>query len=252
MSVDLAGLGTLTLGSLAMLALAALLIGFAKTAVGGVAMISVAIFAAVLPSRISTGVALGLLLVGDVVAVRLYRTHADWRTLLKLLPAVGIGLLVGVVFMARVDDALMRKAIGVIVLALIAIQLVLQRHPVEPNERQTTVARWGFGSLAGFTTMVANAGGSAMSLYLLFSRYSMLAFLGTSAWFFLLVNLAKVPFSIGLGLITPSTLLLDAALVPAVLLGTWIGRRTINHLNQKTFNNLVLITTAISAGYLML
>ena len=95
----------------ALLAVAAVLVGFAKTAVGGVAAISVAVFAAVLPARESTGVLLPLLLVGDVVAVRSYREHAHWGTLLRLLPAVVVGVLVGVVFVDRVDDTVMRRTI---------------------------------------------------------------------------------------------------------------------------------------------
>src|SRR3954471_11876237 len=121
----LLGLGA---ASWALLAVAAVLVGFAKTAVGGVGSLSVAIFAAVLPARESTGVLLPLLLVGDVVAVRSYRAHAHWGTLLRLLPAVVVGVLVGVVFVDRVDDTVMRRTIGVILLGLVLVHVVLRRR----------------------------------------------------------------------------------------------------------------------------
>ena len=235
----------------ALLAVAALLVGFAKTAVGGVAAISVAVFAAVLPARESTGVLLPLLLVGDVVAVRAYRAHAHWGTLLRLLPAVVVGVLVGVVFVGRVDDTVMRRTIGVILLGLVLVHVVLRRRGDGLPARGGTglrhhAATAGYGSLAGFTTMVANSGGSVMALYLLSSGLSVLGFLGTTAWFFFLVNLFKVPFSIGLGLLSTSSLLLDAVLVPCVLVGTFVARRVIGRIDLKRFESLVLVFTVLS------
>jgi hypothetical protein len=230
-----------------LLAVAALMVGFAKTAVGGVAAISVAVFAAVLPARESTGVLLPLLLVGDVVAVRSYRAHAHWGTLLRLLPAVVVGVLVGVVFVDGVGDTVMRRTIGVILLGLL-LHVVLRRRGDGLPARGGSglwhhVATGGYGLLAGFTTMV---GGSVMSLYLLSSGLSVLGFLGTTAWFFFLVNLFKVPFSIGLGLLSTSSLVLDAMLVPCVLVGTYVGRRVIGRIDQKRFESLVLVFTALS------
>ena len=88
------------------------------------------------------------------------------------------------------------------------------RTPETPSDRAAKVARAGYGSLGGFTTMVANAGGPVMSMYFLAAKFPVKAFLGTAAWFFAIVNVAKLPFSIGLGLITPGTLILDLLLVP--------------------------------------
>ena len=114
------------------------------------------------------------------------------------------------------------------------------------------VAAATYGTLGGFTTMVANAAGPVMSMYFLASRFSVKEFLGTAAWFFALVNLTKVPFSIGLGLITGPGLLLDLVLVPAVvggaLFGLWFARR----LDQTLFERLVIVFTVVGAGYLLL
>lgn len=234
-----------------LLGLAALLVGFAKTAVGGVAAISVAVCAAVLPAKQSTGFLLPLLLVGDLLAVGAYRLHADWGTLVRLLPAVVVGVLAGVVFIGRVDDTVMRRTMGVILLLLVAVHLVQRRsrtaRPAEPDwGTRHRVRTGGYGGLAGFTTMVANSGGAVMSLYLLSTGLGVLGFLGTTAWFFFLVNLFKLPFSIGLGLVSPASLLLDAALVPAVLVGAIVGRRVIGRIDQARFETLVLVFTVLS------
>lgn len=240
----------LSAGAWVLLAVAALLVGFAKTAVGGVAAISVAIFAGVLPARESTGALLPLLLVGDLLAIRAYRAHAQWPTLLRLLPAVGVGVVAGVVFVDHVDDTVMRRTIGVVLLLLVAVHVVQRRFGTRPagdaGPTRRRVEAAGFGGLAGFTTMVANAGGAVMTLYLLTAGLDMLAFLGTTAWFFFLVNLFKLPFSVGLGLVDGTSLLGDLVLVPAVVAGALVGRRVIRHIDQSRFETVVLVVTVLS------
>lgn len=233
-----------------LLVVAATLVGFAKTAVGGVAAVSIALFASVLPARESTGALLPLLLVGDVLALRAYRQHAEWPRLLRLFPSVAVGVLVGVLFVARVDDTAMRRTIGVVLLALVAVHL--WQRQFRPRERDSPVQHGrfmtlGFGLLAGFTTMVANAGGAVMSLYLLSAGLGMLSFLGTTAWFFFLVNAFKVPFSVQLDLITGPSLLIDAMLVPAVLAGAMLGRWCIARLDQARFERIVLVVTVAAS-----
>jgi uncharacterized membrane protein YfcA len=247
-------MSTLSVLDWSTLLLAALLVGFAKTAVGGAASVSVALFATTLAARESTGALLPLLLLGDLLAVRAYRRHADWAALLRLMPPVGVGVLAGAVFVAHVDDTTMRHSIAATLLALTAVHL-WQRRPqrarssphaprvATPSVRKTVL----FGLLAGFTTMVANAGGPVMTLYLLSAGFAMLGFLGTSAWFFLVVNVFKLPFSVVLGLVTPASLALDAALGPAVVLGALVGRACIRRMDQAWFDRLMVVGTVASS-----
>ncbi len=228
-----------------------MLVGFAKTAIGGLASVSVAIFAIVMPARESTAALLLLLLVGDLVAVSHYRRDCDWRLLRHLIPAVIPGLLLGTVLLARVDDATLRHLIGAILLVLLGLQLVLHRRQSEPTEVPPTgwsrPAASGVGLTAGFTTMVANAGGPVMTLYLVAQGVDKRRFLGTVSWFFLGVNLCKLPFSAGLGLIDSATLVTAAVLAPAVLLGAAAGVITVRRLGQRTFQTAVLAASALSA-----
>ncbi len=110
----------------------------------------------------------------------------------------------------------------------------------------------GYGVLGGFTTMVANAGGPVMSLYLLSAGFRKLGFLGTSAWFFLILNVSKVPFSVGLGLIDARSLLLDACLLLFVLPGAYLGRACVDRINQKVFDRIVIGATVIGGLQLLL
>ena len=249
----------LTAIEVAALVVAAVGAGFAKTAIGGVASISVALFATVLPARESTGALLPLLLVGDVVAVSIYRRHADWPALLRLFPSVAVGVLVGVAVVARVDDTTMRRMIGIVLLILVAVHLVQQWRGRRRDPEDLKNARYRrrhataavFGVLAGITTMLANAGGAVMSIYLLTAGLGMLGFLGTTAWFFLMVNVFKLPFSVGLGLISVDSLILNAWLVPAVLVGALLGRAVVHRIDQRRFEALVLAFVVLSSLYLV-
>ncbi|MEU1346715.1 sulfite exporter TauE/SafE family protein [Streptomyces sp. NPDC005795] len=252
---------TLTLWQLAALAAASALVGFSKTAVSGANTISLAVFAAVLPARESTGVLLPILIVGDVLAVLTYRRHAHWPTLLRLFPAVAVGVVAGTLFMLWAGDAAVRTSIGAILLFMAGVT-VRRRRTADPGEAPVAgtapptaaerIKARSYGVLGGFTTMVANAGGPVMSLYLLSAGFRKLGFLGTSAWFFLIVNTSKVPFSVGLGLIDAQSLLLDACLLLFVLPGAWIGRRCVDRINQRLFERLVIGATVLGGLQLLL
>jgi uncharacterized protein len=242
----------------AALAFAALLVGFSKTAVSGANTVSLAIFAAVLPARASTGILLPVLIAGDVLAVLTYRRHAHWPTLWRLFPAVGVGVVVGTLFLVWADDAVVRTSIGVILLFMAGVTMWRRRRadaaeqPDEVTSRTGRVKARSYGVLGGFTTMVANAGGPVMSMYLLSAGFRKLGFLGTSAFFFLIVNVSKLPFSAGLGLIDGHSLLLDAALVVFVVPGAFLGKWAVDRINQRLFERLVIAATVVGGLQLLL
>ncbi|UUU26362.1 sulfite exporter TauE/SafE family protein [Streptomyces sp. DSM 40750] len=248
----------LSMAEFAALAFAALLVGFSKTAVSGANTVSLAIFAAVLPARASTGVLLPILIVGDVLAVLTYRRHAHWPTLWKLFPAVGVGVVLGTLFLIRADDQIVRTSIGAILLLMTAVTIWRRRTVDKDDEPDAITTRAGrvkarsYGVLGGFTTMVANAGGPVMSMYLLSAGFRKLGFLGTSAFFFLIVNVSKVPFSVGLGLIDAHSLLLDAALALFVVPGAFLGKWAVSRINQKVFEQLVIAATIVGGLQLLL
>lgn len=258
----------LTVVGWALLALAAVVIGLSKAALPGAGTIAVALFAAVLPARQSTGTILLLLIVGDMFALWAYRRHADLRALLRLAPAVIAGLVVGAVFLAFSSDAVVRRVIGILLLAVVAVTLWRRRAAAAQATagaafRDTAraddapgsphpVAAATYGTLSGFTTMVANAAGPIMSMYFLALRFPVHAFLGTAAWFFAIVNVSKLPFSIGLGLLTVDGLKIVAVLVPLVIGGAFIGRAIAGRISQRLFERLVIVFTVVGALYLLL
>jgi uncharacterized membrane protein YfcA len=230
---------------------AASLVGVSKTGITGLGILSVAIFASVLPARESVGAVLVSLIAGDLVAVSTYRHDADWPSLLRLFPWTAVGVVVGAFTLGRIDDANMRHLIGGILVILLVMHII-QRFTQPPTAdsiplplRNPWVARLT-GVVAGFTTMAANASGPVMVLYLLALRLPKIVFLGTTAWFFLVLNLFKVPFSIGLGMITPGSLTISLRLIPFTIIGALTGRWLIKYIDQKRFEQIALALSLIA------
>ncbi|MGO2669203.1 MAG: sulfite exporter TauE/SafE family protein [Microbacterium gubbeenense] len=226
-------------------------VGISKTGLPGSNSVGIALFAAVLPARESTAAMLLLLILGDMLALSLYRRHADWRTLLRLTPSVIAGLVIGAAFLAFVGDAWVKRSIGVLLIGVVALTLWRRRAQQAAANHSGRGAAIAYGSLGGFTTMVANAGGPVMSMYFLASRFSVNAFLGTAAWFFAIINIVKLPVSISLGLITRETLWMDLLLIVPVLLGAAIGRAIVTRISRKTFDRIVIVLTLAGAVYLL-
>lgn len=235
------------------LAVGAVIVGLSKTGIPGAGTLAVAAFAAVLPARESTGTILLLLILADLFAVTMYLRHVNWRALLRLAPAIVVGLVLGVLFLAVADDAWVKRTIGVLLLGVIAVTLVRRRVATALSEgapRRGAAAV--YGTIGGFTTMVANAAGPVMSMYFLAARFPVKEFLGTAAWLFFIVNVTKVPFSVGLGLITVPGLVLDAILAPLVIAGALLGRWIANRIDQRLFERLVIVLTVVGAVYLLI
>lgn len=226
--------------------LSAFVNGFSKTGVGGLGILAVPLMASVFPARESTGVLLPMLIFGDLFAIFFYRRHADWKVLFGLFPYVIPGVVAGYLFMARVDGQLLGTFIGVIVLCMLALKIFL-RGKEDRMLRNSRLFTATMGFAAGFITMTSNAAGPVMAIYLLSRGFDKQTFVGTRAWYFFTINLFKVPFSASLGLITVDTLLFDAMLIPAIVMGALLGYRLIQVLSQKWFERLVLILASLGA-----
>jgi uncharacterized membrane protein YfcA len=229
-------------------AVAALLVGVAKTGITGLSLLFVSIFASIMPARRSTGVVLPLLIVGDIIAVLSYRKHAQWRHVWRLFPWAAAGVIVGAFAVGRMDERQTRISIGTIVVGLAILHLARRARPGVPEAERAAWFAPVIGMLAGFTTIVSNAAGPLMVIYLLAMRLPKMEYMGTGAVFFLMLNIFKTPFMIGLGLITPASLLFDAELVPVVVAGTLLGRWLLGRINQRIFENIALALTLVAGA----
>jgi uncharacterized membrane protein YfcA len=245
----------MSISLIALLVLIGFLTGLSKTAIGGIGMVNAALLASVLPAKESTGVMLILLITGDLFAIGVYKKHVEWKLLQKLIWPVILGVCIGAYFLSHSTDQSLKKTIGWIVLLLVAfypISTRLQKRDFDISSRFPKTLGTTLGSMAGFMSMVANSGGPPMSIYLLLRKNSVMNFLGNTAWFFFIINVFKLPFTLSLGLLDFHSFKYIFPALPAVPIGALIGRRLVSRINQDLFQKITLVTAALAGLNLIL
>ena len=233
-------------------ALCATLVGVAKTGIPGASILIVPLMATALPTGTSLGFVLGILIAGDLFAIIYHRRNAQWNYMLHLLPAAIVGILSGYFILGKVSEQQLRPIIGVIVLVMLGVQYWHTRHETDDTNVPTA---WWFaavlGFIAGIISMVANAAGPIMIIYLLAMRLPKVEFVGTAAWFFFIVNWIKVPFSAKLDLMTLETIKLNLMTVPFIAFGALLGILLLKRVPQKGFTVLVQALAVVAAVKLL-
>lgn len=227
----------------------AVLIGMAKAGLAGCGLAAVVLFAEAFGAKASTGVVLPLLIAADFMGFALLRRGGGaWRQIWPLVPPACVGVVIGWWLLDRLDNAVAKHVIGWLIVSLLALKLVLdwQRDRVSHLHRHPVFV-WGLGVAAGVATMLANAAGPVMTVYLLAHRLGKGDFLGVFTRFFLFMNLFKVPFSAQIGLINGPSLLTNLMLLPAVVLGVWIGWKIVKVMSQRVFEWVVFVFALVSA-----
>jgi hypothetical protein len=226
----------------------ALLIGMAKTGLPGVSMITIPIAAAIFGGRDSSGIMLPLLITGDIFAVIYYNRHAQWKYVIRLLPWAIVGIGLGVFVGAHISDLQFRQLMSTTILLGLVIMIYRETRGSEIMIPDTWWIAALLGLAGGFTTMVGNAAGPVMALYLLSMRLPKNSYIGTGAWFFFIVNLLKVPLHIIFWhTITIETVALDLTMVPIIIGGAFLGVAIVKKIRDKPYRILVIVATAIAA-----
>jgi len=227
--------------------LCALFVGMAKTGVAGIGMLIVPILATIFGGKSSAGILLPMLSMADVFAVSYYHRHAEWKYILKLMPATVIGVLIGVFVGNEVNDQQFKHMMAIIILVGLVIMVWRERTKAEAIPHN-----WMFSSIAGllggFSTMIGNAAGAIMSIYFLSMMLPKNSFIGTGAWFFLIINLFKIPFHVfNWGTIDMNTFTLDVAMLPAIMIGAFLGVKIVRYIPEKPYRIFIIVTTALAA-----
>lgn len=208
---------------------AVLIMGLAKGGFSGISILSVPLLALVVSPVQAASITLPILIVQDVVSVWVFRRAWDGRSLLILLPSALVGIVLGYLLAAYVSTAAVELAIGVISVLFGARYLWVQWRGVARPHASSDLAGVAWGTVSGFTSQIAHAGGVPFQLYMLPKRFERDVLIGTSALYFAAVNWMKVPAYVALGQITRSNLATSAALFPlavfSTLGGAWLIRR---------------------------
>jgi uncharacterized membrane protein YfcA len=247
-------LGLDTLGWV-VVALCAIMVGASKTGIPGVGILVVPLMALVIePADKSVGALLGILILADIFAIIYHRHNARWAHVLRMLPPAFAGIVTAYFGLrALPDKEQLKPIIGAIVLIMLGINY--WRTRTGGKDVQIPAQWWfaaGLGFMAGVTTMMANAAGPVMIVYLLAMRLDKVKFVGTAAWFFFVVNWLKVPFSAGLAMMTAESTKLDLMMLPFIAIGALAGIYLLKRIPQKAFKLVVQILAAAAAVKLLL
>jgi uncharacterized protein len=231
---------------------AVLLMGLAKGGFSGLGLLSLPLMALVVSPVQSAAIMLPILIVQDVVTVWAYRKTWDRRNVMILLPSGIVGIMTGYFLAAKVSDAAVGFAVGAISIAFALRRIVVERRLTEPKPAMADVPRgilWGW--VAGFTSMVAHAGGPPFQIYVMPQRLPRDVFVGTGAVYFALNNWIKVPPYIALGQFTAENLATAAILFPMAILSTWAGVWLVRRVPAERFYTLVYILLVVVGAKLM-
>lgn len=231
----------------------ALFVGMSKTGVQGLAILTIPLLAMTFGAKPSTGLMLPVLCFADIIGVSYYKRKAEWRYIIRLLPTAIVGFFLAVWVDHLIPAAAFKHLLGACLALVLAVMLWSQWH----GKENMLVDNWWygplFGLLGGFTTMIGNAAGPVMAIYLLSVRMPKLAFVGTNAWFFLCVNFLKLPLQIFVwDNISLTTLVIDAYTIPFVLVGAYFGIRLVKFLPEKEFRIFTTVVTIISVLVMLL
>lgn len=231
---------------------AAIVIGLSKAGIKGIAVVNVTLMALAFEAKESTGIVVPLLVFGDIFAVIYYNRHTQWSYIIRFLPWIVLGLILGVFIGNDLDEKTFK--IGMAAIILISVGMM---YWWDIRKSKAVPTHWLFagavGTITGITTMIGNLGGAFSNIYFLAMRIPKNQFIGTAAWLFLIINILKLPLHIFVwGTITTETLLFDLKLMPGIILGIILGIRLVKIIKENFYRKMILVLTALGAVLIVL
>ena len=196
---------------------------------GGLGVLAVPMMALVIDPILAAAIMLPILCVMDIIGAVAYRRSIDWANLRILVPAAIIGIGIGTASFRYLDASAIRILVGVVAVGFAADYWLRRRSATEEPSSRDPIKGGFWGSVAGFTSFLAHAGGAPASVYLLPQRLNRTLFVGTTVYFFIIVNYVKlIPYA-WLGQLSVANLSTTAVLLPlapvGMVMGIWLHKR---------------------------
>lgn len=230
------------------LLLAAFIMGAAKSGLKGLTMLAVPLLALNFGTKASTGLMVPILIFADLFAVAYYRRDANWSCIWRLFPAAVLGVLIAVFVGDSIDEEVFRIVVAVAILLSVLLIIYLERYPLNPKALEKKSIAFAVGLIGGFTTMIGNIGGPIMTVFLLSIRMPKNEFIGTGAYFFLLINIVKLPFHLFVWeTVNMRSVAQDVFVLPAIGLGFFLGLLIVRRIPEKVFRYMVIGVTLLAS-----
>jgi uncharacterized membrane protein YfcA len=230
-----------------------LCIGLSKTGLNGITTVMIPILALIFGAKESTGVVLPMLCFADLLAAAWYRRNAEWRYIIRLLPWTLGGFGLALLADRLIPPRAFKFLIGVCIFAGLGVMVWNDRRGKEAAIPSSWWFQAVFGVMGGFSTMIGNAAGPIMSVFLLAVRLPKASIVGTAAWFFLIVNYLKIPLQYFVWHnISPRSLLFNLTLIPVILAGAALGVLLVKKVSERVYRILVYSMTLVSTALLFL
>lgn len=237
---------------LLIVALVALGIGLSKGGLGGAfGGVITPLVTLVIPVKIAVAMMLPLFIVGDWIAIGSYYRDSDRNLVRWTLPPALVGVIAGTYLLANLPGTTLRHLLGVLALVIGFYKFIeprLQRFRYQPRRWHG----WLAGALSGMGSAIANAGGPSYSGYLLLQGLAPRTFIATTAIFFTVVNLSRLPGLVMAGLFKWENLLIVVWFVPLVWLGVRLGEQLITIINRHVFDRIMTVILVIAGVILVL
>ncbi len=225
--------------------IAVTLTGLGKGGLSGIGMLATPLLASVIPPISAAAIMLPVLIVQDVFSVWNYRRDYDLPNLLILVPSGVIGIGAGYLLAAHLSQAAVALALGAISIVFALRSLIGPTAMPKPGARPSTVFGWICGVMAGFTSMIAHAGGPPFQIYVMPQRLARDVFVGTGVILFGVLNLIKVVPYVALGTLTANSLQASLLLAPLAIAATYAGIWLVRRINQEKFYTITYVLLAM-------
>lgn len=229
--------------------LAVILVGLAKGGFAGLGALATPIMALAMSPVEAAAVLLPILLVQDPVSLWSFRGQWNWRIIGWMLPGAILGVGLGWLLAAQLTVSLILAILGTITLGFGLWRVWLEsRGPEVLPSRLPEPLGLLFGTITGFTSQLAHAGGPPFQMWVAPKRLPHTEYVGTNVLLFAAINWMKVPAYWSLGQFHSDTLRTSAMLVPLAIIstlgGVWLVKRLNGPLFYRIINWLMIILGA--------
>lgn len=236
------------------LAVTALAAGIIKTGFGvGAGIFLTPLLALMVGAKQAVGLMSPMMLITDVVTLYVFWGKWDWKQIKVILPGTVLGTIFGAYYLSWASPSVAKITIGIIAIVFSSITVFKSKNPTAFQNFKVQLWHGVLTSFfSGIASAIANAGGVVVTIYLVSAGLSKEAFIATLVSVLLISDISKFVLYTHLNILTMDFLLMGLALTPVMLLGSWLGKKLLERLNEKQYVLYINVLVFISGIILLI